>query len=115
MSEIYYSLGEIRGTIIDIDNNACQATIKNYQTGNNIKILFDLQHLDGINRLLKHKAWVSGKIKRSRTTGAPQEIKLEKIKPVNINSVDIEDVAGILGRQWCGGLDPVDWVRQQRD
>ncbi|MER7078151.1 MULTISPECIES: hypothetical protein [Bacteria] len=29
--------------------------------------------------------------------------------------ISLDDIAGILGPDWTGGLDPVEWVRQQRD
>lgn len=36
--------------------------------------------------------------------------------PIDPNcAVNLEDVAGILGPDWTGGLDSVEWVRRQRD
>lgn len=27
----------------------------------------------------------------------------------------LDEIAGVLGPDWCEGMDPVDWVRRQRD
>lgn len=70
-----------------------------------IRIVFP-PHVD------RRDAWV---LYRRAVTQAERELFPFEFESVSSEPVTLDDVQGILGKGWTDGMDPVDWIRSQRD
>ncbi|MDJ0491447.1 hypothetical protein QNA24_34265 [Rhodococcus qingshengii] len=112
------SLGSIRGQLFRYANDVSRrsAGLRDRNTGKAVDLKFPERLAQEIKAHLDQQVTAWGEVYRSQD-GTIAKIKLEGIEaiPGSQEQLTLDEVAGILGRDWTGGLDPVDWVRHQRD
>ncbi|MEV0061263.1 hypothetical protein [Nocardia sp. NPDC050718] len=114
------ALGSARGVLYRYSNDQSKhrrsAALRDYRTGDAIELSFPAALATHFKRFLDAEVEVWGEVARD------QEGKLLKLTADGIElltpvgeQVTPESVTGLFGEEWTDGLDPVDWVRAQRD
>lgn len=119
LKPVSISLGSVRGTIYrysnDTSRNRRSAGLRRSDTGDAIEIRFAPDDASRLRMHLETEVQVWGEIARD-ATGQISHLTVEGIEPVEIPSGDAQadDGRGLLGKDWTGGMDTVDWVRLMR-
>lgn len=112
------ALGSVRGRLYRYNNNEGKrsAGIRDYRDGHTIDVTFGPSLTSAVRSALDLEVEAWGEIRRDI---------LDQVKSITITGLEViessrarvmlDDVAGIFGTEWPEGLDPVQWVRQQRD
>lgn len=112
------ALGSVRGTLYRYNNNGGKrvAGMHDYRTGQSVEVLFPGHLVADVRSALDHEVEVWGEVRRDMNDRV-RSITITGIETVQSSraAVTLDDVAGIFGADWTGGLDPVEWVRRQRD
>lgn len=112
------SLGSVRGTLYRYTNDSSRRTgaLRDYRTGRAIEIRFPAHMAQTLKSLLDHEVEAWGELHRDKYDRITR-LKLEGMEaiPGPHPHATLDEVAGILGRDWTAGMDPADWVRHQRD
>lgn len=112
------SLGSVRGTLYRYTNDSSRRTaaLRDYRTGQAIEIRFRAHMAQTLKLLLDHEVEAWGELHRDKYDRIIR-LKLEGMEaiPGPHPQATLDEVAGILGRDWTSGMDPADWVRHQRD
>ena len=112
------SLGGVRGTVYRYINDPSgkrrNASLRRSDTGEAIKLHFSAANAALVRGHLEDEVEVWGTVARDATDQIVH-ITVEGIE--RVGSADELPVSGrgLLGRDWTDGMDPVDWVRAQRD
>lgn len=112
------SLGAVRGTLYRYTNDAPRsrrtAGLRNVHTGDVIDLRFSAELAPKVRELLESEVEVWGEIARDATDKIVH-LNVEGIEPVvQAEPTRAVDGRGLLGPDWTGGIDPVEWVRTQR-
>ncbi|MCQ4360621.1 hypothetical protein KQR54_05580 [Mycobacterium gordonae] len=112
------SLGAVRGTLYRYTNDAPRsrrsAGLRNVHTGDSIELRFSAEVAPLVREQLESEVEVWGEIGRD-ATGKIVHLVVEGIQAVaTSHPTRAGDGRGLLGQDWTGGVDPVDWVRSQR-
>ncbi|MGI8308406.1 hypothetical protein [Saccharopolyspora hattusasensis] len=111
------SLGSVRGKLYRYNNDAKRsAGLRDYRTGHVVDVHFPAHLTAEVRSALDHEVEVWGEVRRD-VEDRVRSISIAGIEVFEESrvAVTLDDVAGILGPGWTGGLDPVEWVRRQRD
>ncbi|WP_152442258.1 hypothetical protein [Rhodococcus ruber] len=112
------SLGSVRGTLYRYTNDSSRRTaaLRDYRTGRAIEIRFPAHMAQTLKSLLDHEVEAWGELHRDKSDRIIR-LKLEGMEAIAgpHPQATLDEVAGILGRDWTAGMDPADWVRHQRD
>ncbi len=118
LEDVSVSLGSVRGQLFRYANDVSRrsAGLRDRNTGKAVDLRFPERLAQEVKANLDQQVTAWGEVYRSQD-GTIAKIKLEGIEavPGSQEQLTLDEVAGILGRDWTGGLDPVDWVRHQRD
>lgn len=111
------SLGAVRGRLYRYTNvpNRRTAGLREVNEQVAVDLVFPNRLATEIKALLDHEVEVWGVMHRD-VEGVLSKVEVEGLEaaPVANEQLALDDVAGILGRDWTGGLGSVEWVRQQR-
>lgn len=112
------SLGSVRGTLYrytnDVSRSRRTAGLRNVHSGDTIELRFSADAAPSIRENLENDVEVWGEIARD-ATGRIIHLTVEGIEPVQPSDpARASDGRGLLGSDWTGGVDPVEWVRSQR-
>jgi hypothetical protein len=112
------SLGAVRGTLYRYTNDVARsrrsAGLRNVHTDDTIELRFSTDIAPRIRERLESEVEVWGEIARDMT-GKIVHLTVEGIELVPpTERTRASDGRGLLGRDWTGGVDSVDWVRSQR-
>jgi hypothetical protein len=112
------SLGAVRGVIYrytnDIATHNRSAALRNVHTRESVLLRFDNEIAAKVRANLENEVEVWGELERDDEEAILQ-IRVEGIEPIEPDErQDMGHGRGILGPDWTGGIDPVDWVRSQR-
>ncbi len=111
------SLGSVRGMLYrytnDVSRNRRSAGLRNAHSGDTLDLRFSADIAPLIRELLETEVEVWGEIERD-ATGRIVHLSVEGIEAVPLSDPQARDGRGLLGSDWTGGVDPVEWVRSQR-
>jgi hypothetical protein len=112
------SLGAVRGTLYRYTNDAPRsrrtAGLRNVHTGDTVDLRFSLDLAPLVREHLESEVEVWGEIARD-ATGKIVHLTVEGMEAVPVaHPTRGSDGRGLLGSDWTGGIDPVEWVRSQR-
>ena len=115
----FRSLGSVRGVLYRYTNDVAKrrrsAGLRDAHTGDAVELLFDPKTADRMKAHLEMHVDVWGEVERD-SDGRAIRVTVEQIAPgESVGPASAEDGRGLLGPHWTGGVDPVDWVRGQRD
>ncbi|WP_155981827.1 hypothetical protein [Nocardia sp. BMG111209] len=111
------ALGSVKGTLYRyINDRRRSAALRDYRTGDSVEISFPPALTSGVRRALDSEVEVWGIVERDPDNKLVK-IYAEGIEVIHGPDEEVEsaDPVGLLGGDWTNGLDPVDWVRAQRD
>ncbi|OZF39934.1 hypothetical protein CH296_01110 [Rhodococcus sp. 14-2496-1d] len=112
------SLGAVRGVLYRYTNDSSRrsAGLREVNDQRAIALTFPARLAGDIKRLLDQEVEVWGVMHRD-LEGELNKVDVEGLEaiPVVNAQIALDDVAGILGRDWTNGLGSVEWVRQQRE
>lgn len=112
------SLGSVRGMLYRYSNDkrGRSAGLREVHSGQVVQLTFPARLANEVKGLLDHEINVWGVVHRD-VSGDIQKIEIEGLEaePVTNEQPTLDEVAGILGRDWTNGLGSVEWVRQQRE
>lgn len=112
------SLGSIRGNLYrytnDIAKNRRSAGLRNVATRESVELRFSAEVAPTVREHLEKEVEVWGEVARD-STGKIVYITIDGITPIEYTpTTTASDGRGLLGSDWTGGIDPVEWVRTQR-
>lgn len=111
------TLGSVRGVLYRYNNdkNNRSAGLRNLNDGEAVTLHFNTDTAPLIKENLDSEVEVWGEIARDVTDKIIQ-IAVEGIEPIPATEPTRPgDGRGLLGEGWTKGIDPVEWVRMQRD
>jgi hypothetical protein len=101
--------------IVNLRSRKPKIQLLDQQTGDDVKCEFSPELLDQAMSLVGKVVAVEGLLKRDT------EARKVSIEVTGLSQVErqiqppISELIGILGPDWTGGVDSVEWIRQQRD
>lgn len=112
------SIGSVRGVIdrfLSRDGKN-EFGLKDETTGKSIRVTFPRKLEARVVQAIRREVVAWGEIRRD-SSGRKVALKLDDFEIVESSPVrpGIRDMIGILGDDWTGGANSVDWVRGQRD
>ncbi|MGC5245562.1 hypothetical protein ACPXB3_01315 [Gordonia sp. DT219] len=116
------SLGAVRGVIYRYINDTTkkghhrrEAGLRRTDTAEAIVLRFTADDAAKVRNHLEAEVEVWGVVARDMT-GQIDHLDVEGIEPVEPDDeAPPNNGRGLLGSDWTGGIDPVEWVRMQRD
>lgn len=119
LSATSVSLGGARGTIYRYINDPAKhrrrAGLRRSDSAQSVELRFPPERSQDVRANLEKEVEVWGEIARD-AVGEMLYIAVEGIEPLGVaTTARAADGRGLLGGRWTDGLDPVDWVRMQRD
>lgn len=111
------TLGSVRGVLYRYinDRNNRSAGLRNLNDGEVVTLHFGSDIVPLIKEHLDAEVEVWGEIARDVTDKIIQ-VTVEGIEPIPVSDPSqASNGRGLLGDDWTNGIDPVEWVRMQRD
>lgn len=111
------TLGSVRGVLYRYINDKSNraAGLRNLNDGEVVTLYFSSDVAPLIKDNLDSEVEVWGEIARD-VTDRIIHVTVEGIEPIPVSErAQISDGRGLLGDEWTNGIDPVEWVRTQRD
>ncbi|WJR35274.1 hypothetical protein P3F83_07850 [Mycobacteroides immunogenum] len=111
------TLGSVRGVLYRYinDKNNRSAGLRNLNDGEVVTLHFDTDTAPLIKENLDTEVEVWGEIARD-VTDRIIHVMVEGIEPIPVSEpARASNGRGLLGEDWTNGIDPVEWVRMQRD
>lgn len=114
------ALGSVRGVLYRYINDASKgsnraAGLRNLNDGEVVTLHFGGDIAPLIKANLDSEVEVWGEVARD-VTDKIITVTVEGIEPLTVSEpARVSDGRGLLGEDWTNGIDPVEWVRSQRD
>lgn len=111
------ALGSVRGVLYRYinDKNHRSAGLRNLNDGEVVTLHFDTDTALLIKENLDNEVEVWGEVARD-VTDRIIHVTVEDIEPIPVSEpARASNGRGLLGEDWTNGMDPVEWVRMQRD